>query len=90
MKNLSVFPYVLGSKKMKRNSVQRNHYSPEKNVEHCRVRVIDGITFLITVKLDSESMKIIGDNKYQKQIKVIEIERNEAIDFIEQECQGKI
>ena len=75
MKNLSVFPYVLDKKNKKRQPFHPNqyHYIPEKNVEHCRVRVIDGITFLITVKFDSESLKIIGDNKYQKQIKVIEI-----------------
>lgn len=59
-------------------------------MEHVRVRVIDGVTFLVTVRLTSKSLKITGDNKSQKQLRIIEIERDEAIEFIEEECQGKV
>lgn len=43
------------------------------------MRVIDGVSFLITVRLNQSKMQIIGDTKDKKEIKVIEIDRNEAI-----------
>lgn len=35
-------------------------------------------------------MHILGDNKATKEIKVIEISKEEAIEFIQYECDGKI
>lgn len=46
------------------------------------MRVINGFNFLITVQLSSRMLKITGDCKERKEVKVIEIERNEAIEFI--------
>lgn len=34
--------------------------------------------------------QITGDCKDRRQLKVIEIEKEEALDFIEQECNGRI
>lgn len=39
----------------------------------CRLRLIDGVSFLITVRLNQQKLQIIGDTKDKKEIKVIEI-----------------
>ena len=41
--------------------------------------MIDGITFLVVVRLNEKSLKIMGENKSKREMKVIEIERNEGL-----------
>lgn len=36
------------------------------NIEFCRMRVIDGVHFVITVRLNQQKMQIIGDTKDKK------------------------
>lgn len=55
-----------------------------------RIRNIDGFTMVITVKMDQEKLTIMGDLKSSKTVKLIEIPREEAMEFIEMECEGKI
>ncbi len=45
---------------------------------------------MITVNYDGEKLQILGDNKSTKEIKVIEIPKEEAFEFIHFECEGKI
>lgn len=51
-----------------------------------RLRNIDGTNMVITVKLDQNQLTILGDLKAEKTVKVIEIPREEAEDFIGHEC----
>lgn len=53
--------------------------SLQSNIQLMRIRVIDGQNFLVTVRLDSEKMQILADNKATKEIKIIDVTREEAI-----------
>lgn len=71
-----------------RPSIDRNSMNDE--IEMMRIRKIDDINMVITVRLNSQHLAIIGDTKRGKDIKVIEVPRDEAIEFINEECDGKI
>jgi hypothetical protein len=43
----------------------QSEVNPEK-VELVKMRIIDGINFLITLKLDKNKMQILGDNQKDK------------------------
>ena len=58
------------------NSTQ---YPNNKGLEQCKMKIIDGTNFLITVRLSKNYLQIVGDSKDKKDIKVIEIEKKEAI-----------
>ena len=91
IKNLSNYPFIINDRRRKKNStIVVGKYGDESNVEMCRVRVIDGISFLVTIRMNPIKLQIIGDSKDKREIKVIEIERDEALDFLDQECQGKL
>ena len=45
---------------------------------------------MVTVKYDGNSLQILGDNKTTKEIKIIEIPKEEGLEFIQYECNGKI
>lgn len=45
----------------------------KQNIEMCRIRIIDGTSFLITVKMTPVKLQITGDSKNKKEMKVIEI-----------------
>ncbi len=47
-----------------------------------RIRNFDGVSMVVTIKLDREQLTIIGDVKTTKDIKLIEIPREEAMEFI--------
>lgn len=93
IKNLSNYPFIINDQKKKthgKRSISINGGTGNHSIELCRVRVIDGTSFLITVKMTPAKLQIIGDCKDKKEVKVIEIEKGEAIDFLEHECKGKI
>lgn len=48
------------------------------------------MSFLITVRFSKDSLQIIGDSRDKKDIKVIQIDKKQAVQFIEQECGGKL
>ncbi len=55
-----------------------------------KVRLIDGIKFIVTLKFTSNKFVVIGDSKTDKELKVIEIDKVEALRFIEDNCGGDI
>lgn len=70
MKIMSNYPFVLNDRsKQKRNSMsymdKRSTIGIEP-IEMLRVRVISGITFLITLQLSGKMLKIIADCKERK------------------------
>lgn len=60
-----------------------------EDIRFSRVKAIDGQRMAIRVEFADGTLKIVGDCKDQKDLKVIEIPRDEAIVFIEKECDGK-
>ena len=46
--------------------------------------------FLITVKFEGNKLFIIGDIKEEQNIKIIELEKNEAESFLINECNGNV
>lgn len=54
------------------------------------MRLIGTRKFIVTVKFTAEKFVIIGDLRVEKELKVIEIDKQEAIDFIEKKCSGDI
>lgn len=46
--------------------------------------------FLITIKFEDDKLFIIGDIKEEQNIKIIELEKKEAEEFINEECNGNI
>ena len=92
IKNLSNYPFIISDRKKKKtNSQSLIPRDPSSSiVELSKMKTIDGVSFLITIRMGHDKLQIIGDTKSKKEIKVIQIERREAIQFIEQECGGKL
>lgn len=59
------------------------HGGPENylnsDIELMRIRNIDGFTMIVTVTMNKDLMIVKGDNKKSKEIRIIEIARDEAI-----------
>ena len=51
---------------------------------------IDGQKMLIKVEFTPEVLKITGDSQNSKELKIIEIPKEEGILFVEKDCNGKI
>ena len=51
---------------------------------------IDGQKMLIKIEFTNDILKITGDSQNSKELKVIEIPKEEAIIFIEKDCNGKV
>lgn len=51
---------------------------------------IDGQKMLIKIEFTNDILKITGDSQNSKELKVIEIPKEEAIVFIEKDCNGKV
>ena len=45
---------------------------------------------MVRVEMCDDILKIVGDTQDNKDLKIIEIPKDEAIMFIERDCQGKI
>lgn len=78
MKIMANYPFILTDRpRPKRHSIaQLNHKTrmelPE-DTQLVRVRVLNGISFLVTVRLTPKVLQITGDCKERKELKVIEI-----------------
>ena len=46
--------------------------------------------FLITLRFSSTKLIVIGDLRSEKELKVIEIDKIEALEFIEENCDGDV
>jgi hypothetical protein len=87
IKNIANFPLVIkdGPPKPKRRSHTKplnlafDHPNTKGDIEMMRIRNLGGVTMVITVKLDSQQMTVLGDVKGSKAIKIIEIPREEAL-----------
>lgn len=55
-----------------------------------RIRKIDNENFVVTLQLSQERLLIIADQKKNVENKIISIPREEALAFIECECEGKL
>ena len=55
-----------------------------------RTKVIDGQKMLIKIEFRGDQLKIIGDTQNSNDVKIIEIPKEEAIMFIEKDCQGRL
>ncbi len=61
----------------------------QKDVEMMRIRNFNGTNIIVTVRLGVDKLTIMGDLKRGKEVKIIEVPREEAMEFIEQECDGR-
>jgi hypothetical protein len=61
-----------------------------ENIKLTRVRMIDGQRMVVRIEFMDEMLKIVGDCQDQKDLKVIEIPKEEAALFLEKDCQGKV
>jgi hypothetical protein len=106
IKNIANYPFIIrdriykGRKKsLTSHSLHQPGFTanvqPEDNmlsspIQLVRIRNLSGHNFLITVKYDGNSLQVLGDNKSTKEIKIIEIPKEEGLEFIQYECDGKI
>ena len=51
-----------------------------------KVKLINTRKFLITLRFSSTKLIVIGDLRSEKELKVIEIDKIEALEFIEENC----
>jgi len=51
---------------------------------------IDGTKMLIKIEFVDDILKITGDVQKSKDLKVIEIPRDEAVTLLEKDCHGKM
>jgi hypothetical protein len=55
-----------------------------------KVRLINTRKFIITLRFTASKFVVIGDLRSDKELKVIEIDKAEALEFIEENCEGDI
>lgn len=60
-----------------------------EDIRFSRTKTIDGQRMAIRVEFIDGILKVVGDCRDQKDLKVIEIPREEAVVFFEKECEGK-
>ena len=65
------------------SNIQQEDTTLSSPIQLVRIRNLSGHNFLITVKYDGNSLQILGDNKSTKEIKVIEIPKEEGLEFIQ-------
>lgn len=57
--------------------------SLQKDVEMMRIRNFNGTNIIVTIRLGQDKLTILGDLKRGKDVKIIEVPREEAMEFIE-------
>lgn len=100
IRNIANYPIIIrdGSKRERRRAFSRGldlRPSLDRNalggdIEMMRIRNIDGVNMVVTIKLNDTTLTILSDLRKGKDIKIIEVPRDEAMEFIEAECDGKI
>ncbi len=98
IKNISNYPVSIftSGKKPVTVSFRQTRLNLEKifdinrTYELSRVKVVDWYTFHVVARLDREGLSITANNSGSKDLKVIEIERGEALDFIRAECNNRL
>lgn len=54
-----------------------------------KVKTFDGEKMLIKIEFTQDMLKIVGDAQDSSGIKIIEIPKDQAIIFLQKDCQGK-
>jgi len=79
IKNIANFPFVIRDGTRRRRASSRpidlgyDRTPIDNQVELVRLLKIDGISMLVTIKLDQSQLTIVGDLQNDKKIKIIEI-----------------
>lgn len=60
-----------------------------EDIKISKFKVIDGHKMLIKIEFADGFLKIVGDSRDHKDLKVIDIPKEEAIIFLEKDCEGK-
>jgi hypothetical protein len=99
IKNIANYPLIIrdGSRRERKRVFSREMDSAnlldrsplQKDVEMMRIRNFNGTNIIVTVRLGQDKLTILGDLKRGKDVKIIEVPREEAMEFIEQECDGR-
>ena len=90
IQNIANYPLILrdGTRRERsRRAMSRGFDSLNNNdrnalggpIEFMRIRNVDGTNMIVTIKLDEEKLTILGDMKKGKEVKIIEIPREEAL-----------
>lgn len=58
---------------------QTDRQSLQKDVEMMRIRSFNGVNVIVTIRLGPDVLTILGDLKRGKDVKIIEIPRDEAM-----------
>jgi hypothetical protein len=81
---------IKSSSRVRSITGDRFYKSKYDKVKLSRFKNIAGQNMLIKVEFIGEVLRITGDSQSSKDIKVIEIPRDEAILYIEKDCHGKM
>ena len=76
--------------RMRSHTTERASRAKYENIRLMRTKVIDGQKMLIKIEFRGDQLKIIGDTQNSNDVKIIEIPKEEAIMFIEKDCQGRL
>lgn len=68
----------------------KNFHDKVENIKISLIRKIDGHRMLIKVQFVVGALRITADTLNKRNLKVIDIPRNEAAQFIEEDCNGKV
>lgn len=80
---------IKSTSRVRSNTIERFYKAKYDKIKFSKIKVIDGIRMLIKVEFTEDMLKIVGDTQNQKDLKVIEVPKEEAVIFIEKDCKGK-
>lgn len=95
IKNIANYPLIIrdGSKRERKRLLSKeldnDRTALARDIEMMRIRNFNGANIIVTIRLSQDKLTILGDMKRGKDVKVIDVPRDEAMEFIEQECDGK-
>ena len=77
IKNIANFPFIPKEGGKRRRAISKpldlGYEGSQNDVELMRLIKIDGVSMLVTIKLNSSHLVIVGDLQHDKQVKMIEI-----------------
>lgn len=93
IRNIANYPFIIrdGTRKRRHSKpIDLALQPPPADAELVRLIKLDGASILVTVRLTQSQLMIVGDLQGDKQVKMIEIPKEEGIEFINYECEGKL
>lgn len=88
IKNIGNFPFILSDGSRHKRHTSRTLEPKEQPIEMVRIRHVDGVNLVITLKLGKKSLVISAEYRRGQPPKLIKIPKQEALLFIEEECGG--